>query len=159
VNVHGEIDITFAVYWRMTLSWLGVRLLVLRVLALATLVYATWIDIRDGRPGPWIVTFLICAVLFVLPELIMLVVREIQHRRVAGPTRFVVTGDGLVVDRPTGPERIAWRDVAQVQRGRYAWSVDPDGFHLPIIVPRGAFSPDDRRTINDFFLRHPEFAG
>ena len=159
MNVHGDIDITFSVFRRMTLSWLGVRMLVLRIFAVALLVNVTVIAVRDGTPGQWLLTLPICALIFAIPELIVLGLWAYQRRRVAGRAQFTVTGDGLVVQRPTGQEQIAWRDVARVRRGQYAWAVRPDGFRLPTLVPRRAFTPEDRTTVNDFFLRHPEFAG
>jgi hypothetical protein len=159
VNVNGEIDITFSVFRRMTLSWLGVRMLLLRLFAVAVLISATVIDVRDGTLGQWIRSLLISVVIFAIPELLVLGLWAYQRNRVAGPAQFVITGDGLSVQRAGGQEQIAWRDVARVRRGQYAWAVNPDGLHPPILVPRSAFSPEDRTAVNDFFLRHPEFAG
>ena len=157
--MNGEINVTYGVFRRAILSYLGVRIQLLRLFGVVVLVGGTWTHFREHAAGlPW-QSLLAGAVIIAIPEVLTLLIWLASRRRVAGLNRFVVTATGLEVTRPSGQQRLEWRDVARVQRGLYAWSVRPAGAPPVVLVPRRAFSAADQTTINDFFLRHPEFTG
>ena len=157
VSVTGEIEITYPVFRRMVLSFLGVRVVVGRVAGVLALGFALWQAVA-GNPLAVVVAIVFCVVVFGSPELIAWIAWQVLRDQVAGPNRFRVNASAVDVHRPSGDRRVEWADVARVRRRPYAWSVRRSGFRV-LVIPRAAFSAEDQRRVNDFFLSHPDFAG
>jgi hypothetical protein len=157
VSVTGDIEITYPVFRRMTLSFLGVRLVLLRLFGLLVAGFAFW-QALAGTSISFAGPAVLCVVVFGLPELIIWIIWRVRRDRIAGPNRFRVNASAVDVHRPAGGTRVDWADVTRVRRGRHAWSVTRTGFRA-LVIPRAAFSPEDQRRVNDFFLSHPEIAG
>jgi YcxB-like protein len=157
VSVLGEIEITYPVFRRMVVSFLGVRVLLVRLFGLLVLGYAFWQAVA-GTHISFVGPAVLCFVVFGVPELIVWITWRVRRDKVAGPNRFRVNASAVDVQRPSGGTRVEWADVTRVRRGRHAWSVTRTGFRA-LMIPRAAFSAEDQRRVNDFFLSHPEFAG
>lgn len=155
MTVTGEIDITYPVYRRMALSFLGVRVVLLRIFA-ALVVVGVLLGSRTA--GSIIGALVLVLVAVGLPELGIFIAWEVWHERIAGPNRFEVSASAVDVHRRSGDLRVEWADVARVRRGRHSWSVRRVGLK-ELLIPKEAFSPEDQVRVNDFFLAHPEFAG
>jgi len=159
VAVTGEIDITYPVFRRMALSFLGVRLLLLRLFgALVIVVMLSAAFTGDTSAGSFIGPIVLGLVVFGGPELGIRIAWLARRDAVAGPNRFEVSASAVDVHRRSGDLRVEWADVARVRRGRHSWSVRRAGLRQ-LLIPRAAFSPEDQTRVNDFFLAHPEFAG
>jgi hypothetical protein len=157
VSVTGEIEITYPVFRRMVLSFLGVRVVAARIFAVLILGFTLW-QALAGNSFPYIVPILFSVLLVGMHELIAWIAWQVRRDKVAGPNRFRVNASAVDVHRPSGDTRVEWADVARVRRGRHGWSVRRSGFRV-LVIPRAAFSAEDQRRVNDFFLSHPEFAG
>lgn len=155
MTVTGEIDITYPVYRRMALSFLGVRLVLLRIFA-ALVVVGVLLGSRSA--GSIIGALILVIVAAGLPELGIFLAWEVWHERGAGPNRFEVSASAVDVHRRSGDLRVEWAEVARVRRGRHSWSVRRAGLK-ELLIPKEAFSAEDQSRVNDFFLAHPEFAG
>lgn len=153
----GEIEITYPVFRRMVLSYLGVRVVLARIFAVLILGFTLW-QILAGNSFPYIVPILFGVLLAGMHELIAWIAWQVRRDKVAGPNHFRVNASAVDVHRPSGDTRVEWADVARVRRGRHAWSVRRGVFRV-LMIPRAAFSAEDQRRVNDFFLSHPEFAG
>ena len=151
MTVTGAIEITYPVFRRMALSFLGVGLVVARVLG-ALVVLAAFAG------GSWIVAIVVLLLVAGGPELGILIAWEMRHDQIGGPNRFAVSAAAVDVHRRSGDHHWEWADVARVRRGRYSWTVRRPGLHA-LMIPRAAFSAEDQSRVNDFFLAHPEFAG
>jgi hypothetical protein len=157
VSVTGEIEITYPIFRRMALSFLGVRVVVARILGVLVLGFTLW-QALAGNSYSYVGPIVFGVVLLGMNELIVWIAWQVRRDKVAGPNRFRVNASAVDVHRTSGDTRVEWADVARVRRGRHAWSVRRGGFRV-LLIPRAAFSAEDQRRVNDFFLGHPEFAG
>jgi hypothetical protein len=155
MTVTGEIDITYPVYRRMALSFLGVRLVLWRIFA-AVLVVLLLAGSRSL--GSILGAIVLLLIGFGLPELGIWIAWQVWRERVAGPNRFEVSPTAVDVHRRSGDLHVEWTAVARVRRGRHSWSVRRAGLK-ELLIPKEAFSAADQARVNDFFLAHPEFAG
>jgi hypothetical protein len=149
--VTGDIDITYPVFRRMALSFLGVGLVILRILGGLVVLAA-------AAQGSLVVAIVVLLLVAGGPELGIFIAWELRHEQVAGPNRFQVSATAVDVRRRSGDLHWEWADVARVRRGRYSWTVRRAGLQ-ELMIPRAAFSAEDQSRVNDFFLAHPEFAG
>jgi hypothetical protein len=157
VSVNGEIEITYPIFRRMILSFLGVRVVLVRVFGVLVLAFAFW-QALAGTSMSFVGPAVLCVVVFGVPELIVWIIWRARRDRVGGPNRFRVNASAVDVHRRSGDTRVEWADVTRVRRGRHAWSVTRTGFRA-LVIPRAAFSAEDQRRVNNFFLSHPEIAG
>jgi hypothetical protein len=157
--ISGEIQITYPVYRRLSLSFLGYHARLGQLFALFLLGASAWTVVTGHAAVRSIASALFGLGLLAIPELFALLAWQVARKRATGLTRYQVGSSGMIVEGPAGRERLEWTDVARVRRGRHAWSIQKDGKLSAILVPKTAFAPDDRRIINDFFLANPEFAG
>jgi hypothetical protein len=135
------------------------RIVGARVFALAVVGYALWeTATAPGTSSPlFAVGFGL--VLVGLTEALLALSWLIQRHRYAVPVRYEVTSEGAVVHTARGTESLEWARVARVHRGRHGWTVKREGGLTAFMIPRAAFTDAESRTINEFFLAHPEFAG
>jgi hypothetical protein len=160
-RMHGELHIDYATFRRMELNEPRplLRLIAGRLFALFLAGSGVWWALNGAFTMASVYAVLFGAGIIGLQEGLLALTWRLQRRRYAGPIRYEVTNEGAAVHTATGTERVEWANVARVHRGRHAWSVKQDFGALAFVIPRAAFSPEDSRAINDFFLAHPEFAG
>jgi hypothetical protein len=151
VTVTGEIDITYPVFRGMALSFLGVGLVLVRIFGLTFIVASL-------AGGALVLPVVLLLVVGGGPELGIWIAWRMRRDQIAGPNRFEVSASAVDVHRRSGDLHVEWADVARVRRGRHSWTVRRAGLR-ELMIPRAAFSAEDRTRVNDFFLAHPEFAG
>jgi hypothetical protein len=156
--VLGEIDITYPVFRRMALSFLGVRVVLLRIFGGLVMVALVWNAVSAAAGGSYIGAIFLLLFAFGSPELGIWIAWRVRRDKVAGPNRFEVSASAVDVRRRSGDLHVEWTDVARVRRGRHSWSVRRVGLR-ELLIPKEAFSAADQGRVNDFFLAHPEFAG
>lgn len=157
----GELRVDYGVFRRMELNdpRLLIRTVVARVFGLVLIGSAGW----QAVTGPvsvqllymWLAGLAFIGVMEALIGFEWLMLR----RQYAEPVRYQVTSQGAAMHGVRGTKQVAWTDVARVQRGRHAWTIKKAFGVEAFVIPRAAFSPEDSRAINDFFLANPEFAG
>ena len=151
----GEIQITYAVYRKMTLISYGIRSNIGRAVPLLFLVLGIGQALFVEQPStPFLRMGLLFLVIPAFFELLVLGSWGLRRKAYAQPFKYEFTDTGMTQLTASGRIDVPWAEVTRVDRWPSTWIVNL-GRGGCLRVPRKALAPADRRTLNDFFLADP----
>ncbi|AEV86620.1 hypothetical protein ACWT_5603 [Actinoplanes sp. SE50] len=157
----GELQVDYATFRRMEFTdpRFGLRMLAAWIFALILLGSGVWHVLTEPISVQHAYLFLFALGLAAIPDALIGLSWLTQRKRYAVPARYQITAQGAAEHTAAGTRQVAWSEVARVNRGRHAWTIKKAFGAEAFVIPRAAFTPAASKTINDFFLAHPEFAG
>ncbi|GIE81178.1 hypothetical protein Aph02nite_71280 [Actinoplanes philippinensis] len=151
MNIAGDHHFTFRTFRRIAIESVPGRRL-LQGVGAATLVLALVIGVDSDDLIP-LLSGLIC---LVFPELVVLLAWHQQRKQAARTTYYVLDDEGLRVRTAISDVHLTWAGMTWVRSRPHAWMLRHGATQVP--VPRAAFRPEDRATIDAFFAGHPTMA-
>lgn len=151
----GEIQITYASYRKMSLITNGIRSNLFRASPLLLIALGIGQTLFVENPGtPYLRIGLCSLVIPVIFELLTVASWGVRRKAYAQPFKYEFTDQGMTQLAAGGRIDVPWTEVARVDRWPSTWIVRLERGGC-LRVPRKALAPEDRRTLNDFFLADP----
>jgi hypothetical protein len=148
VNISGDHHFTYRTFRRVVLDAIPMRRLFLRVGAVAFSVLLV-VSLVQGE----FKSTALSAFILAMPELFALLSWYPQRKQAAQTTHYVLDDEGIRVRTATSDVHLTWAGMAWIKSRPHAWMVRHGAAQLP--VPRAAFRPEDRVTIDAFVAGHP----
>ncbi|MEU8657019.1 YcxB family protein [Actinoplanes philippinensis] len=148
MNIAGDHHFTYRTFRRIAIDVVPGRRL-LQGVGAATLVLALLTGVGRDELVP------LLGGLFGLAfhELIVLVSWFPQRKQAAQTTHYLLDDEGFRARTATTDVRLTWAGMTGVKSRPHAWMLRHGATQLP--VPRAAFRPEDRATIDAFLAGHP----
>ncbi|MEU4155754.1 YcxB family protein [Actinoplanes sp. NPDC026670] len=151
MNIAGDHHFTYRTFRRIGIEAFPKRRLLQGIGAAGlVLVLVTGVD-RDN-----LIPLFGSAFCLVFPELVALALWYPQRKQAAQTTHYTLDDDGIRVRTATSDVHLTWAGVTGVKSQPQAWLLRHGATQLA--VPRAAFRPEDRVTIDAFLAAHPAVA-